>query len=103
LCGHFITELRWWLHPKFNDRKVLEAAELVAFNLFEPSLRSRGNIRKTALELYKRLDFQIEMKELFSREPDGRFVIPTLQDALNRIEQLEKRIAKLESKSKKID
>lgn len=99
----FITELRWWLHPRFSDRNVLEAAELVAFDLFEPSLRSRGNIRKTALELYKRPEFQNEMKELFSREPDGRLVIPTLQDVLERIERLEKRIAILERKSRKID
>jgi hypothetical protein len=99
----FITELRWWVNQKFNDRNVLEAAELVAFSLFDPSLRSRGNIRKTASELYKRPDFQKEMKEFFSREPDGRFVIPTLQDALRRIEQLEKRITKLESRSRKMD
>jgi hypothetical protein len=35
-------------------------------------------------------DFSDQLSALFNREPSGRLVIPTLQDAINRTEQLEK-------------
>ena len=36
------------------------------------------------------------MTNLFMGKPIGRIIIPTLQDALDKIEQLEKRVNKLE-------
>ena len=47
-----VTELRWWENPKFSNRNFLHASELVAFDLFQPTLRSRGNIPKVVLEIY---------------------------------------------------
>jgi hypothetical protein len=38
----YVTELRWWEHPDFAERYVLEAAELVAYDMLNPALRSRG-------------------------------------------------------------
>jgi len=93
----YVTELRWWEHREFSDRNVLIASELIAFDRFQPALRSRGNIPRMALKLYNEQDFQDEIKELFNRETSGCLVIPTLQDAMNRIEQLEKRIRALEN------
>lgn len=48
----YVTEVRWWEHPDFAERHVLEAAELVAFDVLDPALRSRGGIPARAKELY---------------------------------------------------
>jgi hypothetical protein len=93
----YVTELHWWGHRRFSHRNVLIASELIAFDHFQLALRSRGNVPKSALKLYNDQEFQDEIEELFNREPSGRFVIPTLQDAIKRIEQLEKRIRALEN------
>ncbi len=46
-----VTELEWWEHPDFAERHILEAADLVAFDLFDPALRSRGAIQERARQL----------------------------------------------------
>jgi hypothetical protein len=47
-----VTEVRWWTHPDFSDRAVLQAGELLAFDALEPALRSRGGITGEAKTLY---------------------------------------------------
>jgi len=64
----YITELKWWEHPEFSERAFLEAAELAAFDVFEPSLRSRGRISHKSKELYENNDFREKMREFFSSE-----------------------------------
>lgn len=98
LNSDYVTEIEWWEHPRFSNRDFLVAAEKVAFDIFEPTLRSRGNIPKTSLELYNQADFRKEMQKLFENKPNGKLVIPTLQDAIARIEQLEKKVVKLEKR-----
>jgi hypothetical protein len=92
----YVTELRWWEYPDFTERHVLEAAELVAYDLLDPALRSRGAIRKQSRELVDDRVFQNRMCGLLSGEPAGRLVILTIQDALERIAALEQRLAALE-------
>lgn len=92
-----ITEVRWWVHPRFAEREALEAAELVAFDLLEPTLRSRGSIRKAARQLYEDEAFAPMIRQLLQGEPAGRLVLPTLQDALARIDTLEQRLATVEA------
>lgn len=48
------------------------------------------------MQLYRDDEFRNEMTQLFKGAPSGRATIPTLQDALNKIEMLERRIAELE-------
>ena len=96
----YVTELRWWKHSKFSDRNQLIASELVAFDVFQPTLRSRGNTPQKAKSYYEKEDFKTEMMKIFEGNPTGRLVIPTLQDALDRIEKLENRIIALENKYK---
>jgi hypothetical protein len=43
----------WRNDPRFADADVRHAAELVAFDVLEPTLRSRGAPRQTALANYK--------------------------------------------------
>jgi len=93
----YVTEVEWWTHPKFTNRDFLGAAEKVAFDLFQPTLRSRGNIPTASLKLYEMPNFQKEMKTLFDSPPSGKIIIPTLLDAMKRIEKLENDLANLKS------
>ena len=93
----YVTELRWWGHQEFSKRNVLEATELIAFDIFEPTLRSRGKITGKARELFDQKEFKEEMKNLLKHEATGQLIFQTLQDALDRIEQIEDRIKALET------
>jgi hypothetical protein len=103
LNPELVTEVRWWEQSEFADRAYREAAELVAFDVLEPALRSRGGITDRAKQPYADEQFQHGMRYLFSGEPIGRLVIQTLQDALERIEALERRVALLEKMLAKSD
>jgi hypothetical protein len=103
LNPELVTEVRWWEHPEFTDKIVLLAAELVAFNVLEPALRSRGGITAAAKQLSDDAVFKARMTSLFSGEATGRLVISTLQSALERIADLERRVLSLESKMQEQD
>lgn len=98
-----VTEVRWWEHPEFSDKAVRLAAELVAFDVLEPALRSRGGITTAAKQLYEDVDFKARMTSLFSGEATGRLAISTLQSAFERISDLERRVLLLESKMQEQD
>lgn len=93
----YVTEVRWWEHPEFSKRHILTAAELVAFDVFDPVLRSRGVIEKSARQLYADDAFNTKMRGFFSNGSTGRVIIPTLNDALAKIDALEKRVTALEA------
>ena len=90
-----VTEVRWWVDPSFAERPVLEAAELVAFEVLNPALRSRGRVQGQARQLADDAAFADRMRTLFGGPPAGRLVVPTLQDALDRIATLERRLDEL--------
>lgn len=98
-----VTRIAWWEHPKFDKSYKLKAAELVAFDVFEPTLRSRGNIEKQANQLYKDENFNREMKALFESEPAGYLITPVLQNAFKRILELEKSLAVLQNRLEQIE
>jgi hypothetical protein len=75
-----VREVDWWEHEGFSDRERLEAAELVAFDVFDPALRSRGRVREAAMALAGDAEFAAEMKRLFEGPPAGRLVLPSLVD-----------------------
>lgn len=92
----YVSEIRYWTHENFGDTAFREAAEIIAFEILNPALRSRGAITARARQLCENPDFCGEMKLLFSGEPTGFVIIPTLQTALEKINQLEKRIIEIE-------
>ena len=92
-----VSGISWWEHPEFEKREVLEAAELVAFDVLEPALRSRGGITDRAKQLYADQEFRERMTALFNGDPVGRLVIRTLPLAWKKIEELEERLARLEA------
>jgi hypothetical protein len=87
----------WWQNPPFSDEAALRTAELVAFDVLDPALRSRGNPTAAALALYEESKFKSEMEALFRGPPTGRLVLPNLQDLAYRVESIERRLAALES------
>lgn len=93
-----VTRLEWWLSEKFEDRDHLQAAELVAFETLEPTLRSRGRITDNAETLAADEEFAETVQAMLEGDPTGAVDIPTLSDALSRIERLETRVDQLEQR-----
>jgi hypothetical protein len=98
LHADHVREVWWWEHPTFADRATLLAAELVAFDTIEPALRSRGGIEQAAFEKYGNEEFKRCMTSVFSGPPSGRLILPSLQEALEKIADLERRVKALEGK-----
>lgn len=93
----YVTEVRWWEHPKFEIKDHRLAAELVAFDVFNPALRSRSSRKKEAKKLYTNEDFRKEMEKLFKKDVSGILELQTFDDLLKKIDDLEARIKKIES------
>lgn len=96
-----VTEIRWWEYPAFTERAALLAAELVAFDVLDPALRSRGGITAEARQLYSDESFSKSMRSLFEGEATGKLLTPSLEVALERIADLERRVTALESENPK--
>lgn len=96
----YITEIQWWSYPNFTERGFLEAAEEIAFEIFNPVLRSRGKLTSRAQDLLNNTEFRNEMQILFNSPPNGKLEFLDFQDVVDRIFQIEKNIALL---SKKVD
>jgi hypothetical protein len=90
--------LRWWADSSFRKRSALQAAELIAFEVLDPVLRSRGNIPKQAKQLLADETFKDHVRALIAGPPTGRLLLPRLQDALDRIAMLEQRLKDLEQR-----
>jgi hypothetical protein len=91
-----VREVRWWTDPEFqNDSSSLLAAELIAFEVLEPALRSRGGVTRVSNDRMHDVGFVQRMRGLFAGDATGSVVIPSLQDALDRIEALEHSVAAL--------
>jgi len=91
-----VMEVHWWEHPSFSERTVREGAELVAFEVLNPALRSLAPELKRARRAYDDRSFRDEIRSLLSGDETGRFVVPSLRGALERIEELERRLSALE-------
>lgn len=100
----YVTKVEWWEYPEFVDPSVLAAAELVAFDVLDPVLRSRGAVPEPAQKLYQDEEFKKKMQLLFKRDPSGYLLLPPLQERVSALEariiELEQRIVALEEKWK---
>jgi hypothetical protein len=97
----YVTEIRWWEHRRFSKPAAREAAELVAFKLLDPALRSRKSIGKAAQELLKNSRFRKEMEMLFKKKPTGYLRIPSLEQVARRLSAFEDRLDRIEERLKK--
>lgn len=91
-----VTEMRWWTSDRFEEKSVLEAAEYVAFDIFDPALRSRGRITQRARQLLEDDSFVQEIHALFRKEASGRHLFPSLDEVIDRVSALEEKVAELE-------
>jgi len=96
----YVTEIRWWEHRQFSKPAAREAAELVAFRLLDPALRSRKAIGKAAQELLKGNRFRKEMETLIKQKPTGHLRIPSLEQVWRRLSAFEDRLARIEERLK---
>ena len=90
-----ISECHWWIHESFGEREYLEAAELIAFERFNPTLVSRGSPSTKALDISNNEDFIKQMEKLFSNVPSGYIKFYDLSWAVNKIKELENEILEL--------
>jgi len=93
----YVTALKWWVYPDFSKREYLEAAEEIAFKIFDPVLRSRGNLTGRGDILLKNEEFSKKMETLFNNEPTGSLELPDFQDLLERLNDLEMEIKKMKT------
>jgi hypothetical protein len=92
-----ISAVSWWEHPTFADRVELEAAELVAFDVLEPTMRSRGGITPAAKARAADEAFRDEMAAIFGGTPSGRLELSTFAGVVKRLAALERRVEQLEN------
>jgi hypothetical protein len=86
---------RWWLHETFSDPVSLNAAELVAFDVFEPTLRSLGRVSAKVRKLYQDPEFNRSARDLFTQPSNGEYHPLNLRNLLARIESLEQKVDSL--------
>jgi hypothetical protein len=90
-----IIEVRWWAHASFSDKERRRAAELVAFDVIQPVLRSRGTHSAASRELYADKNFYTEMEAFFRAKEQGRLIVPNLAA---RVAEIEKRLSLIEKR-----
>lgn len=98
----YVTNLSWWEHPNFEMTDKLKAAELIAFEVLNPVLRSRGIVNRSALKWISDEAFYKEIKYLFEASPTGTIKFPSLSDVIERINELEERILQIETTIEKL-
>ncbi len=93
-----VTEIAWWTTESFSDRVTLEAAELIAFQVLEPVLRSRGSITSAAKSMAALPEFAAATSAVFRGPPSGHLSLPDSEQVYERLTDLEQRVGALESR-----
>lgn len=83
-----VHHVNWWENPEFADADRRHAAEMIAFDVLNPALRSRGSPRAAARLLTEDVAFGASMENLFRQAPTGRYTPPRLSDVASRLEDL---------------
>jgi hypothetical protein len=91
-----VVQVAWWLHPSFSDENRRAAAELIAFRVLDPALRSRGGVSQSANDLATDQHCIAEVEGLLRGEPAGVYQPPRLSDLADRLARIEVRLSKLE-------
>ena len=91
-----VTSVEWWESRDFDDRTRLRAAEVIAFEVLDPALRSRGGVTREAEELAGTKRFSAKMQRLLANGPTGRYRPTSLTELEEKIAQLQQRVENLE-------
>ena len=87
----YVAYVAWWLHPSFSDKTHRLAAELVAFRVLEPALRSRGGIEQSAIDLSEDPQFARDIEALFEVIQPAGISLLHCPDLADRVADLEAR------------
>ena len=98
-----VNHVDWWEHPTLADDDHRHAAEMIAFEVLDPALRSRGSPRRNARDLFDDAGFRAEMVQLFQTSSTGRFTPPRLTDLAAEVRSLRARLSQLEEVVARID
>ncbi len=93
-----VEKVEWWEHSDLENPVAREAAELIAFEIFNPRVRSGANVRKDSVTMSKDAKFYGTISSLFKGLPTGRLVIMNIESVVEKLVALEERISKLEKK-----
>ena len=94
----FVTKAEWWVDEIFSDKVSREAAELIAFETFEPSLRSRGKPYIAAQEKLNNPRFKVQIEEILESPPDGFHIPKNLDNLCLIVANLMKEVEELKAK-----
>ena len=97
----YVKKVDWWEHQDFKDPIKRGGAELIAFGMLNPRLRSAGKVKNGSLKISKDKVFCERMSAVFNGSPSGRMDIMTLEEAVVLLFKLEERLAILENGKKK--
>ena len=89
--------VRWWVDERFADKGALHAAETLAFDVFEPALRSRGGGPPQSADSYLADEaFCESITRLLKGAPTGELEMPRLWDLDGRVRELQQRLDRVE-------
>ena len=86
-----VSHICWWCHEDFSDNNLLKAAEIVAFEVFNPSLRSLAPDTENAKAILEDQTFHEEMKQLFSKKPNGLYYPMTFDNLVYWTQKIDRR------------
>lgn len=86
-----VSHICWWCLSDAPDRASLEAVEIVAFGVFNPSLRSRATVSENAKAILEDRTFHEEMKQLFSKKPNGLYYPMTFDNLVYWTQKIDRR------------
>jgi hypothetical protein len=95
-----VRYIDWWTSDLLDDDDARHAAELVAFDVLDPALRSRGRPRQNALTLAGDPKFVKRIRNVLTGPPNGRLILPTPAGLAERIRDVETQLATLERRSR---
>ena len=90
----YVTQVDWWADPMLEDETARHAAELVAFRVLDPALRSRGAARRVATEMATDPEFVRKIEGML-QSPSGRYFPQRLQRLTTVVEDLAVRVEAL--------
>jgi hypothetical protein len=96
LNPELVRTVVWWTHDDFSDPAMLGAAELTAFDVLDPILRSQGQPSALARSRYDETLVRKKFQQLFSGLPSGDLTIETLAGLSAQLKNLEARLGAVE-------
>lgn len=92
---HLVGGCRCWCVTEFEDKSFLTAAELVAIQMLDPVLRSRGAQHLEGARLAATSEFASRIAEII-RRPTVEVSFPDITELARKVELLSRRVDALE-------